>query len=146
MKMVAQFNWAKPKYDLEAPEIEEFVRALDAINLLAESSPGFIWRTKETDSKDPDREQPLGDEYIANFSMWETLEDLQNFVYKSGHTFYLKKRNEWFTPEKYSNVVWYTESSVLTIEECMKARQELLKNGPSSDFFPLGWKIRKTST
>ena len=41
---LAELNVARLRQPLDHPDTAEFVAALDAINALAESSPGFVWR------------------------------------------------------------------------------------------------------
>ena len=44
---LAQLNIGRLRAPIDAPETAEFKNALDSINALAESSPGFVWRLTE---------------------------------------------------------------------------------------------------
>lgn len=44
---LAQLNIGRLHASIDSPEIAEFANALDTINALAESSPGFVWRLKD---------------------------------------------------------------------------------------------------
>ncbi len=41
---LAQVNISRMRYPVGSPRLAEFIAALDRINLLAERSPGFVWR------------------------------------------------------------------------------------------------------
>lgn len=82
---LAQLNIGRLVAPLEAPEIAEFVAALDRINALADAAPGFVWRF-QTESGDATAVRPYDDDrIIVNFSVWESLDALHAYVYRSGH-------------------------------------------------------------
>lgn len=125
------FNLAKAKYPLTDPKMLPFFQALDGINLLAETHPGFIWREKEVDMN-----ALPSDRHVANLTMWKSLEDLKNFTYESGHVYYLKKRLDWFEPLKPAYVLWYGESGYFpTLKVGLSKLEQLEKDGPSSSGF-----------
>lgn len=43
---IAQLNIALAKAPLEDPLLADFMAQLDAVNAMAEASPGFVWRLK----------------------------------------------------------------------------------------------------
>ena len=92
---LAQLNVATPLEALDSPRLADFVANLDRINRLAEQSPGFAWRLVG-DAVDAKGEHPLGREVIATMSVWESLEALQAFAFRSGHAEVMKRRREWF--------------------------------------------------
>ena len=52
----ASLNIAMAIADLEDPVMADFINALDAVNGIADRSPGFVWRLKD----DSGREMPPG--------------------------------------------------------------------------------------
>ena len=44
---LAQLNVGHIRYPTDDPRMAEFMNALDAVNALAERSPGFVWRLKD---------------------------------------------------------------------------------------------------
>ncbi len=67
------------------------------VNQLADQSPGFVWRL-QTESGNatsvPYNNDPL---MIVNISVWESIETLQAFVYKSRqHMAAFRDRRNWF--------------------------------------------------
>jgi heme-degrading monooxygenase HmoA len=82
---LAQINIGRLVAPIDDPKIAEFVAQLDTINQLAESSPGFIWRMQSEQGNATDI--PYNDDpfMISNLSVWESIEDLQAFTYRSQH-------------------------------------------------------------
>jgi hypothetical protein len=49
---LAQLNVGRLIDHPDSPAVAKYIAALPAINLLGESSPGFIWRLKHADGAD----------------------------------------------------------------------------------------------
>ena len=82
---LAQINIARMLGPIDSAVMAEFVANLDPVNRLAESSPGFVWRL-QTPAGDAALPQTFDDPLIiVNFSIWESVEALREFVYKTGH-------------------------------------------------------------
>jgi Domain of unknown function (DUF3291) len=93
---LAQINIARMVAPLTDPVMADFVANLKPINALAEASPGFVWRF-QTEQGDATAERPYDDDRIViNFSVWEDVTSLRDFVYRSAHSGFLKRRQEWF--------------------------------------------------
>ena len=90
MYHLAQLNIGKLRHPIDHPEIAEFAANLDRINTLAETSPGFVWRLKDESGNATDIDVFGNPLIIVNMSVWETLQDLKDFVFKSGHMEILK--------------------------------------------------------
>jgi heme-degrading monooxygenase HmoA len=122
---------------MQDPVMQTFVDLLDHINALAEGSPGFVWRLKD-DNNNATSLNPFGDDrVIVNMSVWDSLEALEKFVYKSQHFDVLKRRKEWF--EKFGKpfmVLWYVPAGHRpTIEEAIEKLTQLQESGPSPAAF-----------
>ena len=117
--------------------MEGFRSQLDPINALADRSPGFVWRL-QTEDGNATAIRPYDDERMAiNMSVWESLDALQQFVYRSAHIGPLRDRKQWFEPLDGPVLAlwWVPVGQIPTVEEA-KARLELLKErGPSPDAF-----------
>jgi hypothetical protein len=134
---LAQVNIGRMLAPLDTPVMAEFVASLDRINALADASPGFVWRF-QTEEGDATALRPYDDELIiVNFSVWETIEDLKNYVYKSAHAEVMKQRRQWF--EKFAGiymVMWWVEAGHLpTIWEAKARLKYLEKHGVSEKAF-----------
>lgn len=135
---LAQINIARMKgVNIEDPIMKEFVDNLDRINALAEGSEGFIWRLKD-DNNNATAFNPYDDEQIIiNVSVWESIEALEQFVYRSLHTDFLKRRREWFQQfgKAYTAMWWIPAGVYPTIAEAAQKLADLQENGASAAVF-----------
>ena len=93
---LAQINVGRFHVPAEDPRNADFMNNLDTINALAESAPGFIWRLKD-DTGNATSIRAFDDPAIlVNMSVWESIESLQRFAYRSAHVKFLRRRAEWF--------------------------------------------------
>ena len=133
---LAEINIARMKgVTIDDPIMKEFVDNIENVNILAESSAGFVWRLKD-DNNNATAMNPYDDEQvIINISVWETKETFENFVFKTFHSEFLRKRKEWFVQfGKAHTAMWWIEAgNVPTMQEAVDRLDYLQKNG-SSDF------------
>ncbi len=132
---LAQLNIARMRFPLESPEMADFVNNLDRINALADSSEGFVWRL-QGEGNDATSLRPFDDDFIiVNMSVWDNLESLKAYVYKSAHTDILKRRAEWFEKVLEAMVVmwWIPSGHIPTVTESKERLEHLRQNG-SSEF------------
>lgn len=123
--------------NIDDPIMREFVDNLDRVNTLAESSPGFIWRLKD-DNNDATSFNPYNDEQvIINVSVWDSVENLENFVFKTFHTDFLKRRKEWFRRygEAHTALWWIPEGQYPSVQEAVDKLKELQDKGASPEVF-----------
>ncbi len=135
---LVQLNIAKMKYSIESVEMSDFVNNLENINALADSSPGFVWRL-QTEDGDATGIDFFGYDVLVNMSIWEDVESLHHFVYKTAHAKILRRRKEWFhhVEEAYMVLWWATEAVVPSLGEA-KSKLELIKSrGPTADAFSI---------
>lgn len=134
---LAQVNIGRMKAPIDDPVMEGFRSQLDPINLLADKSPGFVWRL-QTDEGNATAIRPYDDERMAiNLSVWESLEALQGFVYKSAHVGPLRDRREWFEPIEGPVLAlwWVPAGHIPTVAEAKARLQHLHEHGPSAEAF-----------
>ena len=109
--------------------MEGFRSALDPINALADRSPGFVWRLQTEDGNATAiRPYPDDDLMAINMSVWESLEALQQFVYKSQHVATLRARQDWFQPiEGPILALWWIPAGQIPTVVDARARLDHLK-------------------
>lgn len=134
---VAQVNIARARAPLDDPLMAGFVARLDEINMLAERSPGFVWRLK-TEQGDATSLRPYADERImVNLSVWESPEHLKQYVYRSAHAQVLRERKSWF--ERFGDVHlalwWIAPGHIPTIAEAKERLHHLQVHGESEYAF-----------
>jgi Domain of unknown function (DUF3291) len=139
---LAQINIARMKgVNINDPIMQEFVDNLDAVNALAESSEGFVWRLKE-ENNNATSFNPYNDEQvIVNISVWQNVETLEEFVYKTFHTDFLKRRREWFQTfgKAYTALWWIDQGQYPTLAEAVARLDHLQTHGAS----PYSFDFRK---
>ena len=95
---LAQANIGRMRAPLDSSIMEGFSSQLDRLNAIADASPGFVWRL-QTDEGNATAIRAYEDERILfNMSVWESLEALHHYVYRSDHAGPLRNRKEWFEP------------------------------------------------
>lgn len=133
---LAQLNVGRLVAPIDAPEVAGFARQLDAINALAESSPGFVWRF-QGDTRRGETAVGADPLTIANLSVWQSLESLFGFTYRSGHRAPLASRRQWF--ERYDGphlvLWWVAEGHRPGLPEALTRLERLSAVGPAPDAF-----------
>jgi hypothetical protein len=114
-----------------------FVAQLDRINALADRSRGFVWRL-QTDDGNATGIRAFDDERILfNMSIWESIDALHDYVYRSGHVAVFRDRRQWFEPHPAPTLVlwWIEPGSVPSIEEAKRRLALLGLHGPTPEAF-----------
>ncbi|TCV17912.1 uncharacterized protein DUF3291 [Vibrio crassostreae] len=124
---LAQLNIALAKYPLDAPEIKEFVDNLELVNGIAESSEGFVWRLKD-ESGDATNIKAFDDpNMIVNMSVWDSVDSLKNFMFRTHHRDFMRRKGDWFhrLPEDTYVLWWIEEDHIPTLEEAIERLERL---------------------
>lgn len=134
---LAQLNIATLLAPLDSPVLADFVADLDRINGIADQSPGFLWRLKSEEGNATDIEHGFGDNVIANTSVWQSVEDLHNYIYRTGHAQVMSRRKEWFArmSEAYTVLWWVPAGHRPTLWEAQLKLDLLKAKGPTEDAF-----------
>ena len=127
---IAQVNIALPRAPLESELLADFVAMLDPINALADSSPGFVWRLQD-DHGDATGIRGFGDDrLIVNMSVWESVDALASFAYRSGHVDVMRRRREWFERIRtYMTLWWVPAGHIPTVAEAEERLAHLEEHG-----------------
>ncbi len=133
---LAQLNIASMKEPLESPRMADFVANLDRINALAEASPGFVWRL-QTEEGDATAMRPMGEDTLVNISVWQDVDSLNNYVYRSAHVEIMRRRKEWFEHMREAYVVlwWVRTGHRPTMPEAIAKLEALRTKGPTEEAF-----------
>jgi Domain of unknown function (DUF3291) len=116
---------------MDSPIMADFVAQLPAINKLAEESPGFVWRL-QGESGDATGIRPYEDPEMAlNASVWESVEHLRDYVYRSAHVQPLRDRTQWFEKprEPHMALWWIPAGHIPTVAECVERLDFLRTHG-----------------
>lgn len=127
---LAQVNIAHLLVPEGDPQVSVFFDNLDRINALAEGSDGFIWRFTGDYDADP--------MLVYNASIWESMEQLTEFVYRSDHVGIFRQRGDWFkkmtTP---AMALWWVDATAPPpdFDDAFKRLAHLDKHGPTEYSF-----------
>ena len=130
---LAQVNIARMKGAFEDDVMAGFRARLDEINALADRSPGFVWRL-QTDEGNATYLRPFDDDRIlVNMSVWESVEHLKDYAYRTAHAEVLRQRQEWF--ERLDRPVvalwWVPAGHRPSMDEARKRLARLEAEGPT---------------
>ena len=130
---LAQVNIGRLLAPVDSPLIADFMGALDPINALADTSPGFIWRLQTTEGNATSLHAFDDELIISNMSVWASIEALRAFVYTSSHTGVLRRRRDWFGAYEsaFMALWWVPTGHRPTIDEAKERLASLDRDGPT---------------
>jgi hypothetical protein len=136
---LAQLNLARLAAPLTDPRLADFVAGLSKINAIADTAPGFVWRLVDETGDDATSLRPFGNDVIVNLTVWESVEALRLFAFKTTHLDYLRRRREWFVPygDLYAVSWWISVDHRPTVEEARDRLDRLRADGPTAEAFTL---------
>jgi len=135
---VAQINIGRAKGPVEDPMMAGFMTRLDDLNALADRSPGFVWRLQTLEGNATYfRPYEHDNRILLNMSVWETIDALRHYVYKTAHAEMLRHREEWF--ERFAGIYlalwWVPVGHIPGIDEAKKRLAHLDQYGPTQFAF-----------
>lgn len=143
---LAELNVGRLVAPTDDPRVAEFMNALDRINGLGKRMPGFVWMMEGSGEPNTgNTENSIGDDprFVANLTVWENVETLENFVWNTVHRQFYERRQEWFEVLGSMHFVmwWVPAGHKPSLDEAL-ARLELLKAHGDSDR-AFGWSYLK---
>ena len=134
---LAQINIARLVAPLDDPRISEFVAQLGTINELAESSPGFVWRLESEEGNATDIAYNHDPFVIVNMSVWDSIDSLKAFSYKSQHLNVFRDRKKWFEKMELPHYClwWVPVGHRPTVAEGRTRLELYQQHGPTPEAF-----------
>ncbi|PKP86689.1 MAG: DUF3291 domain-containing protein [Alphaproteobacteria bacterium HGW-Alphaproteobacteria-15] len=119
------------------PRVQPFFDALERINVLADHSPGFVWRLQSEAGNATDLEVAPDPLLIVNMSVWRDADALFEFVYRSGHTPEMARRREFFHRFEgvYQAIWWVPEGHRPSVDEGLSRLWMIDRYGPTPQAF-----------
>lgn len=134
---LAQVNVARLVAPLDDPAVADFVAGLEPVNALADAAPGFVWRL-QTETGDA-TDVRVGDDalVIVNLSVWTGIDPLREFVFRSDHAGFLRRRREWFSPWEGPPAAlwWVPKGHRPDVDEALDRLGRLADEGPTAHAF-----------
>ncbi|MBZ0303084.1 MAG: DUF3291 domain-containing protein [Anaerolineae bacterium] len=141
---LAQVNVGYTRAPLDDPLMADFVDNLTRINHLGSQTPGFVWQLTNDQGDSTSFRFDGDDDLLINMTVWESIEALYEFTYKSGHVDFFRRRREWFaTMERPHLVLWWVPAGHQpTLEEAAQRLAHLEAHGPT----PLAFTFKQRFT
>jgi hypothetical protein len=139
---IAQVNVARLRAPLDSEELADFVASLAPVNASADHASGFVWRLQTEDGNSTsirafewDIAESAG--VIVNMSVWETIDQLSDWVYGTMHRSVLLQRRKWFerVAEATTALWWIPDGHQPTVAEAESRVLELRNLGPTQTAF-----------
>lgn len=96
---LAELNVGRLIAPIDDPRVAEFMAALDRVNGLGKRMPGFVWMMEGSGAPGTgNTETKIGGDpqFVANLTVWESVETLEHFVWNTLHRTFYERRAEWF--------------------------------------------------
>ena len=141
---LAQVNVAHMRDDPAAPSMASMVSRIEEMNRLADQSPGFVWRLPGSDATPAALAALSGcvapfdpGLLFYNMSVWESVEDLRRYVFRTAHAEMLRGRHRWVEPIRpVSLALWWVPAGHRpSVAESADKLRSLRDRGPSPDAF-----------
>lgn len=139
---LAQLNIATLLAPIDSPTLADFVSELDRINAIAENSSGFVWRSQSENGNATDMANDFGDDVVANLSVWRSVDELHNYIFRTAHAQMMSRRKQWFKMmrETYAVLWWVPLGHRPTLSEARMKLELLRSRGPT----PAAFTFRET--
>lgn len=130
---IAQINVGHVLHPVEDPRMAGFTGRLDEINAQADAAPGFVWRLQSDSGNATDILVSDDPAFIVNMSVWQSVDALFQFVYRTAHQGVMAGRRQWFArPQGAYQVLWWVPAGHLpTPQEGLDRLALLEREGPS---------------
>ena len=146
---LAELNVGRLIAPTDDPRVADFMNALDRVNGLGKRMPGFVWMMEGSGEPGTGNTENAvnGDpQFVANMTVWESVETLEHFVWNTVHRQFYERRQEWFEVlGKMHFVMWWVPQGYQpTLDEALDRLEHLQKHGDSDHAF--GWAYLKQAT
>jgi hypothetical protein len=141
---LAQVNIARMRAASGSPVMADLVARIDEMNQLAAQSRGFVWRLPGSQVTH-DALRVFADHFVPfepqrlfyNMSVWESVEDLRRFVFKTEHAEMLRRKQEWIEHFDRAHVAlwWVPIGHVPTIAESAQRLRSVEERGATPHAF-----------
>jgi hypothetical protein len=124
---LAQLNIGRIVAPMDSEAMYGFASRLDEINALADTTEGFVWRLQTEEGNATSIHVFEDDMLLINMSVWESIEALHNYTYKSAHVELMRQRKAWFVPmDTPFLVLWWIPAGHIATPDEAKAKLQLL--------------------
>ena len=146
---LAELNVGRLVAPTDDPRVADFMAALDRINGLGKRMPGFVWMMEGSGEPGTgNTETKIGGDpqFVANLTVWDSVETLETFVFNTVHKQFYDRRQEWFEilGEQHFVMWWVPEGHRPTLDEALERLALLKADGDSDEAFGWSWLREKS--
>jgi GNAT superfamily N-acetyltransferase len=121
------------------PLVSEFMDNLARINAVADATPGFVWRLQTEQGNATDIHAFPDPRQLVNMSVWESVESFKQYVYRSDHVEFFRRRAEWFEADAKRVALWWVAAGTIPeLDEAVRRLEFLERHGTSPYAFGVG--------
>jgi hypothetical protein len=138
LRHLAEFNIARIRFPLHDPRMAEFADNVARVNALAEKIDGFVWRLQDESGHAMNMTVYDDPAVLPNLTVWDSVEALERFVFKTLHGRFFDRREQWFAQPDPTLVMWWVSVGHRpSLEEGVARLDHLRTHGPTE--FAFGW-------
>jgi ribosomal protein S18 acetylase RimI-like enzyme len=131
---LAQINIGTMIAPVDDPAVAEFMDGLDRINAQADTAPGFVWRLQTEDGNATSIHIFPNPLQLVNMSVWESAESLKDYVYRTDHVDFFRRRAMWFEADVKRVALWWIPAGTVPDLTDAVRRVEFLERHGSSPY------------
>jgi GNAT superfamily N-acetyltransferase len=136
---VAQINIGTMIAPTDDPAVSEFMNNLERINDQADHASGFVWRLQTEVGNATSIQIFANPLQLVNMSVWESVEALKAYVYRTEHADFFRRRAEWFESDVKRVALWTIPAGTIpTLDEAVRRADFLDRHGASPYAFGFG--------
>jgi hypothetical protein len=134
---IAQLNIGTVIEEVDHPSMAGFTDRLDEINAQADAAEGFVWRLQTEEGNATSIHAFDDPRLLVNMSVWESIEALHAFTYRTDHRELLRGRTDWFVHHEgpYQVLWWIPAGHIPTVDEAKARLEKLAADGPTEEAF-----------
>lgn len=141
---LAELNIGRLIAPVDDPRVAAFMAALDRVNGLGKRSSGFVWMMEGSGAPGTgNTENSIGDDpqFVANLTVWESVETLEHFVWNTVHRQFYERRAEWFEVmgDQHFVMWWVPAGHRPDLAEGLARLAHLESHGASDHAFGWDW-------
>jgi GNAT superfamily N-acetyltransferase len=110
---LAQINIGTMVAPTDDPAVAEFMDNLARINAVADDAPGFVWRLQTDEGNATDIRIFPNPLELVNMSVWDSVDSLKAYVYRTEHVEFFRRRAEWFEADAKRVALWWIAAGTL---------------------------------
>ncbi len=129
---IAQINIGVMIAPTDDPSVAGFMENLDHINAQADAAEGFVWRLQSEQGNATDIQIFPNPLELVNMSVWESVDTLKSYVYRTEHVEFFRRRAAWFEADGKRVALWSVRPGrIPTLADAVRRVEFMEHHGPT---------------